>query len=95
MQINYTTEAFASLLGLMNFIESKNTSGAGIRWLNRYEAFLHKSLIIPQLVKRCHNKTFSELDLHCLNYNDWTIAFSIHAGYVLIEALIHKSRIAD
>jgi hypothetical protein len=95
MQVNYTTDAFASLVQLINFIESKNTIGAGLRWLERYELFLHKSLFNPSLVKICHNQTFKKLKLHCLNYKDWTIAFSIHEKYVLIEAMLHKSRITD
>jgi len=35
MPINYTTDGFNSLISLVNFIESKNTAGAGLRWLNR------------------------------------------------------------
>jgi hypothetical protein len=95
MQIDYTTDAFASLLQLINFIETKNTAGAGLRWLNRYEAFLQKSLLNPEKTKICHNQTFQKLKLRCLNYNDWTIAFSVHENMVLIEALLHKSKITD
>ena len=95
MQINYTTDAFASLLGLINFIETTNTEGAGLRWFEKYEVFIQKSLFNPSQIKICHNQTFKKLELHCINYNDWTIAFSIHDGYILIEALLHKSRITD
>jgi hypothetical protein len=95
MRINYTTDAFASLVQLINFIESKNTLGSGLRWLARYEAFLQKSLYNPSIIKICHNQTFKKLKIRCLNYKDWTIAFSIHENYVLIEALLHKSRIID
>lgn len=95
MQTNYTTDAFASLLQLVNFIETKNTIGAGLRWLGRYEAFLLQSLVDPLKRKICQNQTFRQLKLHCLNYKDWTIAFSVHEKYVLIEALFHKSRITD
>lgn len=95
MQINYSADAFASLLQLINFIETKNTVGAGLRWLNKYEAFLQKSILNSAETKICHNQSFQKLKLHCLNYNDWTIAFSIHNNTVLIEALLHKSRITD
>lgn len=43
MQINYTKKAFATLTQLVNYIEVSNTQGAGVRWLNRYEAFLEKN----------------------------------------------------
>ncbi|MFM2339045.1 MAG: hypothetical protein RL115_2238 [Bacteroidota bacterium] len=95
MQINYTTDAFSSLLQLVNFIESKNTIGAGSRWLTKYETYLQEHLIIPHLVKYCHNKTFQKFGLRCLNYKDWLIAFSIQGENVLIEALLHQSRIVD
>ena len=39
MQVNYTMGAFASLSGLINFIEANNTANAGLRWLNRFEIF--------------------------------------------------------
>ena len=39
MNIDYTTEAFSSLIQLINYIESKNTQGAGVRWLTRFENF--------------------------------------------------------
>ena len=95
MQINYTADAYASLLQLVNFIETTNTKGAGLRWLDRYEVFLQKTLFNPIQVKICHNLTFKKLNLRCINYNDWVIAFSVHKEYTLIEALLHKSRIID
>jgi hypothetical protein len=51
MEIGYTTDAFASLLQLVNFIESRNTEGAGLRWLNKYEIFLQKSLSTLPVLK--------------------------------------------
>jgi hypothetical protein len=95
MQVNYTTDAFASLLGLVNFIEKNNTKNAGLRWLDRFEDFLGARLTNPNLIKLCHNLTFAELTLRCVYFNDWVVAFSIHTDYVLVEALMHKSRISD
>lgn len=95
MQVNYTTEAFASLSGLINFIEANNTKNAGLRWLGRFERFLQSMLSNPKLIKLCNNLAFAKLNLHCIYFNDWVVAYSIHADYVLIEALLHKSRISD
>ncbi len=47
MQINYTADAFNSLFQLVNYIETTNTAGAGVRWLNRYESFLQNKLLNP------------------------------------------------
>jgi len=43
----------------------------------------------------CHKATFKKFNLLCIYFNDWLIAFSIHENFILIEALLHKSRITD
>ncbi len=95
MQVKYTTDAFASLTQLINFIEDKNTAGAGIRWLEHYEKHLEKYVVNATHTKLCNNATFKKLNLRCIYFNDWLIAFSIHENFILIEALLHKSRITD
>jgi hypothetical protein len=95
MQVNYTEDAFSSLTQFVNFIESKNTLGAGLRWLQRFEKFLQKKLHSPEQIKLCNNQTFNKLKLRCIYFSDWVIAFSVSDDTVLIEALLHKSRISD
>jgi hypothetical protein len=95
MQIKYTADAFASLAQLINFIESKNTAGSGVRWLAQYEKHLRKSLANAKNKRLCNNTTFKKLNLRCIYFNDWLIAFSVHENFVLIEALLHKSRIIN
>lgn len=82
MQINYTADAYASLLQLVNFIETTNTKGAGLRWLDRYEVFLQKTLFNPIQVKICHNLTFKKLNLRCINYNDLNV-YDFPSGYAV------------
>lgn len=95
MQINYSSDAFAALTGIVNFVESKNTRGAGLRWFNRYEKFIEKSLIKPDVINYCNNKTFYELKLRCINFNDWVIAFSVGKNNIFIEAILHSSLLTD
>lgn len=95
MQVKYTLDAFASLTSLINFIESKNTQGAGLRWLEHYEAFLLKTLVNVKRLALCKNPVFKKLHLHCIYFNDWLIAISEHEDFILVEALLHKSRIRD
>lgn len=95
MQINYTTNAFETLIQLVNYIETTNTEGAGMRWLNRYEAFLKKKFLYPKHIKLCLNGAFSKLNLRCVYFNDWLIAFSVHENFILVETILHKSRISD
>ena len=91
MQIKYTIDAFTSLAQLINFIESKNTPGAGIRWLDQYEKHLEKVLINASQKKICHNATFNRLNLQCIYYKDWIVAFSIQENFILIEVLMQIS----
>ena len=95
MQIKYTLDALASLTSLINFIESKNTQGAGLRWLGRYETFLLKTLANVKRLTLCKNSVLKKLHLHCIYFNDWLIAISVHEDFILVEALLHKSRIRD
>ncbi len=95
MQISYTNDAYASLVSLVDFIEAKNTQGAGIRWLNRFEEFLTKSMILHLHIPFCKNETFRRLNLKCIQYNDWVIAFSETNEQITLEAILHISRISD
>jgi hypothetical protein len=81
MQINYSKDAFISLTNLINFIESTNTLGAGLRWLDRFESFLQKSLFKPAQIKLCHNITFKDLNLRCIYFNERVIAFSVYPDF--------------
>jgi len=95
MEIRYTRDAYQVLIRLINYIEEKNTEGAGLRWLGRYETWLLEKLTATPNIKICNNATLKRIGLKCLYYNNWVIAFSVHDEYVLIEALLHVSRIAD
>ncbi len=46
MPISYTKDAFTTLIQLVNFIETSNTEGAGVRWLTRYESFIEKDKVV-------------------------------------------------
>ena len=58
MQISYTGSAFESLVDVVNYVESMNALGAGVRWLDRFETFLDNSLKTASTLKLCNNKTF-------------------------------------
>jgi len=95
MEINYSNDALESLTALVTFIEKQNTNGAGLRWLNKFELHLKETLIHHSVINLCNNSTFKNFKLKCIYYNDWLIAFSENKNNILIEAIIHKSRIKD
>ncbi len=95
MEISYTRDAYSTLVRLVNYIEEKNTEGAGLRWLSKYETWLPQKLSTTDHIKLCNNTPFKKAFLKCIYYHDWVIAFSVHENYILIEALLHTSRIVD
>lgn len=88
MQVRYTSNAFASLVRLINFIETNNTEGAGVRWLNQYENFLEKTFLNARHKRVCNNAAFKKLDLKCIYFKDWLIAFSIQEDIILIRSAV-------
>ena len=70
MQVNYTFDALYTLTELVNYIESKNTLGAGNRWLYRYGLFLEIHLKNIDKINFCNNLTFQELCLRCIYFNE-------------------------
>ena len=64
MEINYTNDAFSTLAQLVEFIESNNTKGAGLRWLSKFELFLNSNFKNFKQTKYCNNKTFHSLKTH-------------------------------
>lgn len=95
MQVDYTSDAFETSMQLTNFIENTNTKGAGVRWLNKYETFLEKKFSNAHKIRLCNNLAFYKLNLRCIYFNDWVIAFSVIFDSILIEAILHKSKIID
>lgn len=96
MEIKYTRKAFASLVKLINFIEGRNTRGAGIRWAEKYNAFIKEKFERVDSIKLCNNKSFYIRQLRCIYYNDWVIAFSVESkNTIIIRSLLHKSRLID
>ena len=69
MQVKYTIDAFASLTALVNFIESQNTEGAGIRWLDRFERYLKETFANPAQRRMCANATLRKLNLKCIYFS--------------------------
>lgn len=75
MEINYTVNAANVLMDLVTFIENKNTKGAGLRWMKKFELFLQGLLRHHSIIKLCHNATFKALNLKCIYTNNWLMHF--------------------
>ena len=89
---NYFSEEIDSII---QFIDSINNYGAGLRWFLKFEEFLKKQLQFPNTHPICNNIAFKKYNLCCIFYNDWTIAFQYNESQVLLVAIFHKSNIVD
>ena len=95
MEIKYSNDSVVSLTALVTFIEEHNTKGAGLRWLSKFELHLQETLKHHSVITLCNNSTFRQLNLQCIYFKEWLIAFSVIKNTITIEALLHKSRISD
>ena len=95
MEIKYSAKALVTLVKLINFIEKKNTPGAGLRWAEKYNTFIREKFDRADSIKLCNNKAFYVRQLRCIYYNDWVIAFEYNKDVIVIKALMHRSKIRN
>lgn len=95
MEIEYSEEAYSILMSLVHFTESENIPGAGYRFILRFESFLQRKFQLPKQYRICNNLSLQKLNLCCVYFNNWVIAFTIEEDTVFIESILHISRITD
>jgi len=95
MGVKYSKKALVTLVKLLKFIEKKNTPGAGLRWVEKYNAFIKEKFERAEGIKLCNNESFYRRQLRCIYYNYWVIAFSYGKDTIVIKALMHKSKITN
>ena len=66
MEIRYTRDAYRVLIRHVNYIEEKNTEGAGLRWFGRYESWLLQKLKGAAQIKTCNNASLKRVGLRCI-----------------------------
>ena len=95
MVIKFTPKATRQIVGLLKFIDSQNTFGAGGRWLKKFEDHMDMYLQTAFSIKPCHSQKLARLELKCLLYKDWTIALKFVDDEAIVVTVLHRSKITD
>lgn len=91
MTVFYDEEARSTLYEISDFIDSINMEGAGYRWLAKFEAWLEQYAKSNVTYALCRDEYLASLDLSCINFNDWIIAFKIEGELFVVYKIIRGS----
>ncbi len=75
LNLEISKEAWFTLNELAEFVESKNTLGAGNRYLNAFLVKINDGLKNNAKYAICKYPEFAKLKLKCFVINDWVIAY--------------------
>jgi hypothetical protein len=90
MKIKVAEQAKLTLFELEKFVETKNTKGAGKRFLKRFIEKV-KAQLSTTNYSICKHKKFAALKLKCFFINDWVIAFETVNDEIIVRVIIHGS----
>lgn len=91
MKIEISEAAIITLKDVADFVESKNTKGAGKRWISRFRKKIKEYAIQNVQYKFCEDQTLFELKYSCLSIASWTVVFNIENKTFKIHQIIHAS----
>lgn len=91
MTIVYGEEAKSTLFEISDFVDSINIEGAGDRWTAKLTVWLQKYALSNVSYALCKNEYLASLDLSCINFNDWIIAFKIEDDQFVVYKIIRGS----
>lgn len=89
--LEISKEAWLTLNELAEFVESKNTLGAGNRYLNAFLEKINDALKNNAKYAICKYTEFTKLKLKCFLINDWVIAYQETETSLIVRAIIHGS----
>lgn len=77
MKIDIRKRALNTLIKVAEFVESKNTSGSGLRWMNKVEEKIESLAEAKVKAAFCHHASLAKYNFRCIAYNDWIIVYRI------------------
>ena len=91
MTVFYGEEARIILYEISDFVDSINIEGAGYRWTAKFEAWLEGYAKSNVTYSLCRDEYLASLNLSCINFNDWIIAFKIEGDLFVVYKIIRGS----
>ena len=87
--LEISKEAWYTLKELAEFVESKNTLGAGNRYLHAFLIKIKEALKSNAKYVVCKYPEFAKLQLKCFVINDWVIAYEETNDILIVKAIVH------
>ena len=77
MRVMYEAEAMETLFDIAYFIDCLHTEGAGDAWVQKFLIRIESYALPHVSYALCNHSYLASLNLSCLIYNDWVVAFKI------------------
>lgn len=88
-KLEIAKEAWSTLNELAEFVESKNSFGAGNRYLNAFLIKIKNALKSHAEYAVCKYPEFAKLGLKCFIIKDWVIAYQASKDTIIVKTIIH------
>ena len=93
MQIYIRKRALNAIMKAAQFVESKNTPGAGDRWADKLKREIIKFANAKVKLAICRNVSLTKFNYRCIVYKDWIIAYRISENEFEVCRFIYASRL--
>ena len=95
LKVIYEGAAQSQLESIAEFVESKNTTGSGLRWLEQFYDFIEPYAQPNLKYALCSDKEFALQKFSCIVFRKkWIIAFKISSSkftvhHIVLGSLLH------
>ena len=91
MTVLYDEEARLTLYEISDFVDGINIEGAGFRWTAKFENWMENYAKSNVTYALCRDEYLASLDLSCINFNDWIVAFKIEGNLFVVYKILRGS----
>lgn len=88
MRARFSLEAKETLRILEDFVDTKNTQGAGKRFVKKFKAELKKYIQPHTTYKLCNNSYLADEGFSCISINNWIVVFKIEKNTFFVYDII-------
>ncbi len=88
MQVFFTLKAQNALTAIVDFVESKNSPGSGIRFALKLESKINEYALENIKYALCSNYILAKLGYSCFSYHKWVIAFKIVNNQFIVYRIV-------
>lgn len=83
-----------AIVQVSEFVESKNTTGSGVRWMNKVFDFIHDFAKPNVQYPLCHYKSFRLKGYSCISFADeWLIVFKIKGNQFTVHRFVWAGKL--